>query len=146
MTGLWIVLSAVLVALAFGGYRALTDGRARVVAPDSPTQGVPRLDASRLGDELGSHATFVQFSSSVCAPCRATHGLLTELTVDDPGVSHIDLDAESRLDLVEEFGITRTPTVLLLDGGGVVRHRIVGAARRADVLEALDQVAGDRAA
>lgn len=146
MTGLWIVLAAVVVALAFGGYRALTDGRARAVSHRSPADEVPRLDAVRLGDELGSHATFVQFSSSVCAPCRATHKLLSELTVDDPAVSHIDLDAESRLDLVEEFGITRTPTVLLLDGGGAVRHRIVGAARRADVLEALDQVAGNRAA
>jgi len=144
MIGLWIVLAAVAVALAFGGYRALTDGRARAV--QSPADEVPRLNAARLGDELGARATFVQFSSSVCAPCRATHKLLAELTDGDPGVSHIDLDAEHRLDLVEEFGITRTPTVLLLDDSGAVRHRIVGAARRADVLEALDQVPGARAA
>ena len=51
----------------------------------------------------------------------------------------------SRLDLVEEFGILRTPTVLVLDREGVVRHRIVGAARKDEVLDALEQV-GARAA
>lgn len=140
--GWWILGGAVLLVLVFGGYRRLTDGRARAVAADSR----PRLDAVRLGDDLGTEATFVQFSSSVCAPCRATHRLLTDLTQTDPAVAHIDIDAESRLDLVEEFGILRTPTVLLLDADGVVRHRIIGAARRADVVDALNEVAGRDAA
>ena len=52
-----------------------------------------------------------------------------------------DIDAEHRLDLVERFGITRTPTVLVLDAGGAVRHRIVGAARRDEVMDALAAVA-----
>jgi len=141
MTGLWIVLAALAVALAFGGYRALTDGRARAVPAVADVDDTPRLDAAQLGESLGSSATFVQFSSSVCAPCRATHKLLGEVTGSQPSVAHIDVNAETRLDLVEGFGITRTPTVLLLDRTGAVRHRIVGAARRADVLEALDQVA-----
>ncbi len=142
MTGLWIVLAATVVALAIGGYRKLTDGRAKAVVTDAE----PRLDAARLGAGLGSEATFVQFSSSVCAPCRATHKLLTEVAATRPTVTHIDIDAEHRLDLVEEFGVTRTPTVLLLDAAGAVRHRIVGAARRPDVLDALDQLAVPRAA
>ena len=100
---------------------------------------VPHLDATRLGSDLGSQATFVQFSSSVCAPCRATHRLLTEVTDADPTIAHIDVDAETRLDLVEEFGIMRTPTVLLLDSDGLVRQRIVGAPRKAEVLDALDE-------
>lgn len=107
MTGLWIVLAAVALALAFGGYRRLTDGKARAVSSE------PTLDASRLGSELGSQATFVQFSSTVCPPCRATHRVLSELATTDPGVAHVDLDAETRLDLVDEFSVTRTPTVLL---------------------------------
>jgi thiol-disulfide isomerase/thioredoxin len=137
MTGLWIVLAAVVVAAAFGGYRRLTDGRARVVREVD----APRLDRARLGDELGEQATFVQFSATVCAPCRATHRVLSEVVTDHPGVAHIDVNAEARLDLVEEFGILRTPTVLLVDARGVVRNRIVGAARKDEVLEALDQLA-----
>ena len=87
MTGAWIVLAALALALAFGGYRRVTDGRARAVGPGRGP----------------------------------------------------------RLDLVEEFGILRTPTVLVLDREGVVRHRIVGAARKDEVLDALEQV-GARAA
>lgn len=140
MTGLWIVLAAVALALAFGGYRRLTDGKARAVSTE------PTLDASRLGSELGSQATFVQFSSTVCAPCRATHRVLSELATTDPGVAHVDLDAETRLDLVDEFSVTRTPTVLLLDAAGVVRHRITGAVRRDQALEALNLVSSRTAA
>lgn len=142
MIGVWIVLAALILAVAFGGYRHLTDGRARTVRPHSE----PQLDGARLGEDLGAEATLVQFSATVCAPCRATHRLLREITASEPGLVHIDIDAETRLDLVGEFGITRTPTVLLLDHSGVVRHRIVGAARRTEVLGALHQVADRPAA
>ncbi|WP_454228903.1 thioredoxin family protein [Propioniciclava flava] len=135
MTGLWVLLGAVVVALSFGLYRHLTDGRARLVAASS----VPHLDATVLGRDLGDHATFVQFSSTVCAPCRATRALLADVTAARPGVVHIEVDAETRLDLVERFGIMRTPTVLLLDSDGLVRQRIVGAPRKAEVLDALDE-------
>lgn len=137
MTGVWIALAALALTLAIGGYRRLTDGRAKSV------RTAPSLDAGALGSPLGSQATFVQFSATVCAPCRATHRVLAEIAADTEGVRHIDLNAETRLDLVEEFGITRTPTVLLLDADGVVRNRIVGAARKSEVVNALQQV--DRA-
>jgi thiol-disulfide isomerase/thioredoxin len=142
MTGVWIVLGAAVLALAFGGYRQLSDGRAKAVRG----QRGDILDAARLGDELGAEATFVQFSATVCAPCRVTHKVLSEVTAEAAGLAHIDINAETRLDLVDEFGITRTPTVLLLDGAGVVRHRIVGAARKSEVLGALQQVAARSAA
>jgi thiol-disulfide isomerase/thioredoxin len=137
MVGLWVVLAALAVALGFGGYRRLTDGRARAISSSQQ----PRLDRAQLGDDLGPDATFVQFSATVCAPCRATHRVLSEVVSERPGVVHIDVDAESRLDLVEEFSIRRTPTVLVLDGAGVVRHRIVGAARKDEELGALDALA-----
>lgn len=142
MTGVWIVLGALVLALAFGGYRQLSDGRARV----ERTGRQAHLDAARLGDDLGEQATFVQFSATVCAPCRTTHRLLSEVAAEEPGLVHVDINAETRLDLVGEFGITRTPTVLLLDGAGVVRHRIVGAARKSEVLGALQQLSSRPAA
>lgn len=158
MTGLYIVAAALLLALAFGGYRHLTDGRVRGPRPartanpdaaplDAGGLDAARLDAGRLGADLGSTATFVQFSTSVCAPCRATHRLLSEFTATAAtgagprAVAHVDIDAESRLDLVQEFRVTRTPTVLVLDSTGAVRHRIVGAPRKPDVEDALRQLA-----
>lgn len=134
MTGLLVAAIAALVALGFGLYRKAIDGRVQVVgSPAAPT-----LDASRLATGLGSEATFVQFSAEVCAPCRATARVLAEVTAGLSGVEHIELDAATRLDLVNELGITRTPTVLLLDGTGAVRNRIVGAPRNTEVLAALE--------
>ncbi|MFZ0529961.1 MAG: thioredoxin family protein, partial [Propionicimonas sp.] len=103
------------------------------------------LDATRLGGRLGSAATFVQFSAEICAPCRATARVLGEVVDEVPGVAHVELDAASRLDLVEDLGITRTPTVLLLDGNGAVRNRIVGAARKGEILAALEVLSAGQA-
>lgn len=141
MTGAWVLAAVVLLALGFGLYRRLADGRVRTAR--ARTAG--GLDASRVGASLGADATFVQFSSTVCAPCRATARVLGEVSAATPGVQHVELDAEQRLDLVSEFGITRTPTVLVLDGNGIERHRIVGAPRRSDVLQALDELTSARA-
>lgn len=137
MTGAVIVAIAILLALGFGLYRRAVDGRVRV--PQGRDAGT-RLDAARLGDPLGAGATFVQFSSAACAPCRVTSRLLAEVSADAPELAHIEIDAEGRLDLVDQLGITRTPTVLLLDAEGIVRNRIVGAPRKQDVLQALQQI------
>lgn len=133
MTGLWVVLAAIAVTVAFGGYRRLTDGRVRQVP------GTPALDATALGAGLGSEVTFVQFSSPLCAPCRSTAAVIADLTGDQAGVVHIELDAAERLDLVSRFGITRTPTVLVLDATGAVRTRLVGPTRRDAVVAAFEQ-------
>ncbi|GEJ98849.1 thiol reductase thioredoxin [Streptomyces sp. 1-11] len=96
-----------------------------------------RLGAAELGGELGSRATLVQFSTAFCAPCRATRRVLGEVAGMVPGVAHVEIDAEARLDLVRELGIVRTPTVLVLDAGGRVVRQAAGQPRRADVIAAL---------
>ncbi len=135
MTGAIVAGIAVVLALAFGLYRRLTDGRARAVARTD------RLTPGDLGADLGPHAPFVQFSTAVCAPCRGTRALLGTIAAAVAGVVHVELDAESRLELVDRFDVTRTPTVLVLDAKGTVRHRIVGAPRKAEVLEVLQGLA-----
>lgn len=133
MTGAYIVGIAVLLALGFGLYRRAVDGSfraARAAAAPAP--------ARRIGQELGATATLLQFSSAACSPCRATSRVLAEVESAAEGVAHIEIDAEHRLDLVGELGITRTPTVLLLDANGVEQGRILGAPSKADVLAALD--------
>jgi len=130
MTGLYVVGLALVVALGFGVYHKAVDGRVRAVRTGAASP-------LALEAELGGTATLVQFSSAACAPCRMTARVLDEVSASTDGVAHIEIDAEQRLDLVGELGITRTPTVLVLDGGGVVRSRMVGAPRRQDVLAAL---------
>lgn len=67
------------------------------------------LGPEALGAELGERATLVQFSTAFCQPCRATRRTLAEVAAMVPGVGHVEIDAEERLDLVRELGIDRTP-------------------------------------
>lgn len=62
--------------------------------------GAERLDAARLGAELGERATRVQFSTAFCQPCRATRRTLAEVAGMVEGVAHVEIDAEARLALV----------------------------------------------
>lgn len=93
--------------------------------------------AAELGAEMGERATLVQFSSAFCAPCRATRRVLGEVADMVPGVTHVEIDAEARLDLVRRLGVERTPTVLVLDADGRVVRRAAGQPRKADAIAAL---------
>jgi thiol-disulfide isomerase/thioredoxin len=86
---------------------------------------------------LGERATLLQFSSAFCAPCRATRQLLGEVSGMVDGVTHIEVDAESNLELVRRLRVTRTPTVLVLDGAGRIVTRAAGLPRKADVIAAI---------
>ncbi|NEC51658.1 thioredoxin family protein [Actinospica acidiphila] len=86
---------------------------------------------------MGERATLVQFSSAFCAPCRATRRVLGDVAAMVPGVTHVEIDAEARLDLVRRLGVERTPTVLVLDADGRVVRRAAGQPRKADVIAAL---------
>jgi hypothetical protein len=59
------------------------------------------------------------------------------------GVGHVEIDAESHLDLVRRLAVRRTPTVLVLDADGQVRNRATGAPRKAEVLAVLGGLTGD---
>ncbi len=121
-------------ATAFGFYRKWADGRVTL------TDNGQALTESRLGFSIGTHATLLQFSSAFCQPCRATRFILNEVAESLPNVAHIEIDAESNLDLVREFAVTRTPTTFILDGTGTVIGKAVGLARKNDVLASLAPV------
>lgn len=131
MTGLWVALATLALGTLIGVVRLRRDGRVRDDA------GGERLSAADLGSGLGERATLVQFSTAFCQPCRATRRILADVSALVPGVSHVEIDAESRLDLVRRLDITRTPTVLVLDRAGSVVKKAAGQPRKADVLAAL---------
>ncbi|WNI19258.1 TlpA family protein disulfide reductase [Actinacidiphila sp. ITFR-21] len=133
MTGLIVCLAVLAAASVYGVIHRRRDGRVRVRAKDDGE----RLTAEDLGGPLGERATLVQFSSAFCAPCRATRRVLGEVTAMVPGVRHVDIDAESRLELVRRLNILRTPTVLVLGADGSIVRRAAGLPRRADVIAAL---------
>ncbi len=87
--------------------------------------------------QRGARATLVQFSTAFCAPCRTARRVLADVAAAVPGVSHLDVDAESELDLVRRAGVEQTPTPLVLDGDGREVLRASGVPRREQLLAAL---------
>lgn len=153
-TGAWVLVVAVVIAGAFGGLRALTNGRFRTPASPQPTSSVgptsavepvettpSLLDGTPWVDQAGERATLLQFSSAFCAPCRATRQTLGTVAERTPGVAHVEVDAEQHLDVVRRLNILRTPTTLVLDRNGHEVTRAAGAPTRAQVEAALAGVA-----
>jgi len=148
MPGLVVSLVVLGLGAAFGfGWRS-RDGRVRVRTPvgehDSVTSTPGQADClseADLGAPLGSRATLLQFSTSFCAPCRATQQILVDVAAMVDGVIHLEIDAGSRLDLVRRLDVRRTPTTFVLGPDGQVTHRASGQPSKADVIAALGSVA-----
>jgi thiol-disulfide isomerase/thioredoxin len=141
MEGL-VVVVVVLLAATLLGLRHARSGRrigreTRRSASTGTTDDGPLLTAADLGEPLGERATLVQFSTAFCQPCRATRQVLAGVAKDVDGVAHVEIDAESRLDLVRRLNVRRTPTVLILDAAGRVVRRASGQPRTVDVVAAL---------
>jgi thiol-disulfide isomerase/thioredoxin len=135
VVGLLVVVGVLVAATVVELVRRRRAGRVRAASAQS------RVSADRLGvDELGRCATLLQFSSAFCRPCVATRHVLNDVAGRVDGVRHVDVDAESHLELVRELGITSTPTTLLLDAAGVVRKRAPGVPRKDEVLAALGEL------
>lgn len=134
----WRRRSGVLTARPAAGRGGAVGAVDAVGAPEGDgAEDLAGLGPADLGVELGERATLVQFSSAFCAPCRATRTILADVAGTVTGVRHVEIDAESRLELVRRLGILRTPTVLVLDAGGRIAARGSGRPRKADVIAAL---------
>jgi thiol-disulfide isomerase/thioredoxin len=136
MTGVYVAAAALVLAAALGLVWRSRNGVMRA-SPVREGVGVERLDAAELGASLGERATLLQFSSAFCAPCRATRRVLTEVAGMVEGVDHVEIDAESHLDLVRRLNVLRTPTVFVLDATGAIVRRGSGLPRKADIVAAL---------
>jgi len=141
-----VVIVVLIGAAAFGLSRRRRDGRLRAARGQRPAEGQRsgpdrRLTEADLGHPLGERATLLQFSSSFCAPCRATRQVLAEVASVADGVAHVEIDVADRVDLVRVLDVRRTPTTFLLGPDGRVSSRASGPPRKADVLAALGEVA-----
>ena len=134
MEGLLAIGAALVLATVLGGWLRRSGRR---LASSSARSADVVLAASDLGASLGERATLVAFSSAFCQPCRATRRVLEQVSAQVPGVSHVEIDAESHLALVRRLDVRRTPTVLVLDASGRVVRRASGQPRPADVVAAL---------
>ena len=55
-------------------------------------------------------------------------------------IAHVEIDAESELELVRYLNILSTPTTLILDSHGREIGRAIGAPKRQQVIETLSAI------
>lgn len=149
--GIAALIAAIALALIAGVGWRVTNGKMRTagrpgsahdlrvaeaVTSHAPDPG-SAVTSEQLGHPLGERATLLQFSSAFCAPCRATRRILADVAGMTQGVAHIEIDAESHLDLVRALNVLRTPTVLVLAADGQIVRRASGQPRKPDVIAAL---------
>ncbi len=136
MRSLLLVVFVLSLATAYGIWDKKRSGKINVKADDRHS-----VSESEIGNSLGEHATILQFSSAFCTPCRATRSTLSSVVSHYPKIKHVEVDAESHLDLVRRLDIRQTPTTLFLNAQGKEIARAVGAPKRDQVVTALNNLA-----
>ena len=136
MRSLLLIVALLAVASVYGLWDKKRSGKINVKADDRHS-----VSESEIGNSLGEHATILQFSSAFCTPCRATRSTLSSVVSHYPKIKHVEVDAESHLDLVRRLDIRQTPTTLFLNAQGKEIARAVGAPKRDQVVTALNNLA-----
>jgi thiol-disulfide isomerase/thioredoxin len=133
-SGTYILLGVLALSATFGIYRKVSDGKLREeIVP--PLQGL--TEHLHLDHDHPPQVTFLQFSSEFCQPCRVTTKVLDEVTNSFPAICHIELDVVEHMDLVKTYGITRTPTTLIIDKSGTVHFRATGVPKKTELTAAV---------
>ena len=137
---LLILGATVVLASGYGLWHRVTRGKFKGAKSAPHAVSAPLVTAAEIDSALGTRVTLLQFSSAFCTPCRATRALLTDITADMNDVVHVDVDAESHLDLVRRLDIRSTPTTIILNKDGHEVGRAVGAPKRAQVIDVIASV------
>ncbi len=137
MTGLVVVVVVLAAASLFAWWRRRSQGRFQRTHEVVDTASPLTRYLHSGGFELGAQVTLVEFTSAFCAPCRAAKNVLDRVSADVDGLAVIEIDVAAQLDLVRAVGVTRTPTILVLDSTLTPVHRAVGVPRYADVVAAI---------
>ncbi|HEX3781033.1 MAG TPA: thioredoxin family protein [Pseudonocardiaceae bacterium] len=149
MTGVWVLLGALVVAGIAGWWLRAGNGRIRTghgaSAADStrtPTAEA-RTPAADLPEPIraaldpAAAVTLVQLSTTFCASCRQADKLLSGVAEDTDGLTHVELDVTEDPSVATKVGVMRTPTTLALTADGTELLRVGGVPKREALLDAL---------
>jgi thiol-disulfide isomerase/thioredoxin len=81
----------------------------------------------------------VEFTSPDCGPCRGMRPVIEQLVTEGYQVRHVDVS--TRMQLAQQFRVTRWPTFLVLKDG-VEQSRLVGIASHAQLVEMIRRADG----
>ncbi|MHA6792240.1 thioredoxin family protein [Pseudonocardia bannensis] len=138
--GLLVLLGTLALATVAGLVLRARDGRVRAARGAAGPAGGWAL----AGHDPGEHdqVLLLQVSSPVCAPCRQTATLLTDLASRTPALVHVEVDAAEHPQVAGELGIMRTPTVVAFDRSGAELLRVSGVPRLRELESALAPALG----
>jgi thiol-disulfide isomerase/thioredoxin len=134
MTGVWVLLGALVVAGAAGWWLRANNGKVRAAKP-APAHALP--EPIRAALDPAAAVTLVQLSTTFCASCRQADKLLTGFAAETPGVAHVELDVTDDPSVATTVGVMRTPTTLALAADGTELLRVGGVPQPATLLDAL---------
>jgi thiol-disulfide isomerase/thioredoxin len=132
MTGVWVLLGALALAVVLGLLLRAREGRIRVASTASslPVEVRNLIDPS-------SPVTLVQLSTTFCAPCRHTRVILSDLASRTDGVEHRELDLTDLPDVASSLRVLRTPTTVAYGPDGAELLRVGGVPKRDALVAAL---------
>ena len=98
------------------------------------------ISESELGDKLGELGTVVVFTTTFCSECRTTKAIVKDVVKDFKGISYVEIDAESNLELVRRIDIRSTPTTIFINSKGLEIARAKGAPKRDQLIKAISAI------
>ncbi|HEY3607061.1 MAG TPA: thioredoxin domain-containing protein [Pseudonocardiaceae bacterium] len=135
MTGLWVLLGALVVAGALAWLLQAREGRIRQSKDAVRAAGLPEQVRAALAD--APSVTLVQVSTTFCAPCRHARAVLTRLAEYTDGLRHVELDVTDRPEIATSLGVLRTPTTVAFTSDGTELLRVGGVPRGDTLIDAL---------
>ncbi|WP_329069102.1 TlpA family protein disulfide reductase [Amycolatopsis sp. NBC_01480] len=135
MTGVWVLLGTLVVAVVAGLLLKARNGRVRSAKPAATPRPLPAPVADAL--DPASAVTLVQISTTFCAPCRHTRVILSALAEKTDGLHHVDLDVTEQPEVAQALSVLRTPTTLALTPDGRELLRVGGVPKAPELLAAL---------
>jgi len=123
-----LLLALVFVASLAGLWWKGNQGRVTRSAPHTSPPDVP------LGlIDTTATLTLLQFSGPYCSYCAAMRIILGQISRDNPGISHREIDILDYPELTKKLHVSQTPTTLLVTSTGHIHSRIRGASNATSV-------------
>ena len=94
-------------------------------------QAPPGIELSATGP------TIVHFSAVWCGPCASVRRVVDQVTADQPGVAHIEVDIDANPDAARALSVLSLPTTFIFDATGRQAYRVSGVPKAADLRTAL---------
>lgn len=136
--GTAVAVGVLVASTVFGLVYRMRSGR----LTEGGGQQAPVRTLASIGLADPAAVNLVQFSASYCSGCRVVRLLCADLVAEHPGLRHVDLDVAEYPAAVDEFAVSASPTLLILDAAGRTLYRCTGVPDRAALRAAIGQAMG----